>query len=237
MWWIEVIMINKNRTSNQVKQAISVAVLGTLVMGISACSLPQKSYPPMNGRFPIEIAESVERLELYARPDGMVLSSRDQQAVAEFVGNYAAHGDGPIYVNMPDRADIQQGAHQAQSVIAQNLAMFGLSGGQMKSGSYPSGNGPSPVIVSYRRLKALPRDCRQLGDITATYNNQPYDTYGCAYQSNLAAMISDPRQLLEPYPMTSPDTARRITVYDKYLAGENPASEQPERQEISAENR
>ena len=230
-------MINKNRTSNQVKRAAKVALLGTMVVGLSACSLPQKSYPPMNGRFPIEIAESVERLELYARPDGMVLSSRDQQAVAEFIGNYAAHGDGPIYVNMPDRSDFQQGASQAQSMIAHNLAMVGLSGAQMKSGSYPSGTGPAPVIVSYRRLKALPRDCRQLGDLTGTYNNQPYDTYGCAYQSNLAAMISDPRQLLEPYPMTPSDTARRITVYDKYLNGENPASTHPERQEISAENR
>ena len=230
-------MTSQNKTSRQIKRFLSLGTMGAVTLALGACSLPQKSYPPMNGRFPIEIAESVERLELYARPDGMVLSSRDQRAVAEFISNYAAHGDGPIYVNMPDRPEFQTGSQQAQSMIAHNLTMAGLSGSKMQSGSYPSGNGPSPVIVSYRRLKALPRDCRQLGDMTATYNNQPYDTYGCAYSSNLAAMISDPRQLLEPYPMTPSDTARRIVVYDKYLAGENPASEQPARQEISAENR
>ena len=215
---------------------LQIAGVSAIALTIGACSVPQESYAPMNGRFPIEIAESVERLELYARPDGLVLSARDQDAVAQFIGNYAAHGDGPLHINVPSRSDMTGGTQQTKSLIENNLAMFGLSAAQVQSGSYPSGTGPSPVIVSYRRLKALPRDCRHLGDLTLTHNNQPYDTYGCAYHSNLAAMISDPRQLLEPRPLAPAETARRITVFDKYLNGESPASTQPARQEISAES-
>jgi len=55
-------------------------------------------------------------------------------------------------------------------------------------------------------------------------------------QSHLAAMIGNPRQLLEPYDMTIPDSQRRQVIYDKYIQGENPASTQPDRQQVSVEN-
>ena len=48
-------------------------------------------------------------------------------------------------------------------------------------------------------------------------------------------MIGDPRQLLDPYELTAPDSQRRQTVYDRYIEGENTASTQPDRQEISVE--
>jgi len=72
-------------------------------------------------------------------------------------------------------------------------------------------------------LKTVPKDCRHLGDTTDTYTNQPYDNFGCFHTANLAAMIDDPRQLLQPYDMTIPDSQRRQTVYDKYIKGENTA--------------
>ena len=106
----------------------------------------------------------------------------------------------------------------------------------MQTGQYQTAYGsPAPVVVSYRTLKTVPQDCRQIGDITDTYTNQPSDNFGCFHTANLAAMIGDPRQLLEPYDMTIPDSQRRQTVYDKYIQGDNTASTQPDRQQVAVD--
>jgi len=154
--------------------------------------------------------------------------------VNQFLQSYRQSGNGPIYLNIPSNAASGLGAQQAQALIRQNLSGLGLGGAAMQTGQYQAYNGsPAPVVVSYRTLKTVPRDCRQLGDTTDTYSNQPYDNFGCFHTANLAAMIGDPRQLLEPYEMTIPDSQRRQTVYDKYIEGENTASTQPDRQQIT----
>jgi len=48
-------------------------------------------------------------------------------------------------------------------------------------------------------------------------------------------MIGDPRQLIQPYEMTVPDSQRRQTIYDKYIRGENPASALPDRQVVNVD--
>ncbi len=201
----------------------------------SACSTPQSSRGPVTNWSNIQVAETVERLELYARPDGLSLSARDETAVAQFLQEYGRSGDGPLYINMPSQTMSQGGAVQSQALIKTIMGNIGLAGAPIQSGSYQTAAGsPAPVVVSYRRLKTVPQDCRFEGNVLYTGDNQPYSSFGCSFHANLAAMIGDPRQLLEPYQTTPPDMQRRMQVYDKYIKGENPASAQPDRQEISA---
>ncbi len=225
----------KTRSFSQLKPLI----LGTLLCGttvLSGCSTPQTSHGPVASWSDIQIAESVERLELYARPDGLSLSARDETAVAQFLQDYGRFGDGPLYINMPGHVGAQRGALATQTLIRRLMSDVGLHGAPIQTGQYQTApRSPAPVIVSYRRLKTLPADCSRAGDLVHSYNNQPYDGFGCSYYANLAAMIQDPRQLLEPYDFAPSDMKRRMTVYDKYIKGENPASEHPDRQEISAE--
>jgi len=207
-----------------------------IAASLTACTTYEPSYLPSPLRNQIQVAESIERLELYTRPDGLALSARDRDAVAQFVQMYGRFGDGPLYINVPSNGASGLGAQQAQKLIRQDMNGFGLGRTQIQTGQYQAAhNAPAPVVVSYRRLKTMPEDCRKLGNLTLTSNNQPYDSFGCSQTANLAAMIQDPRQLLEPYAFDSPNSARRMTVYDKYIEGENTASQQPDRQEISAE--
>ncbi len=203
---------------------------------LTACSTPTASTGPIIFNNKIQVAESIERLELYTRPNGLELSARDQLAVNQFLQAYRHRGNGPIYLNIPSSAASGLGVQQAQALIRQNLSGLGLGGASMQTGQYQAPYGsPAPVVVSYRTLKTVPRDCRQQGDASDTFTNQPYDNFGCFHSANLAAMIGDPRQLLEPYDMTIPDSQRRQTVYDKYIQGENPASAQPDRQQVAVD--
>lgn len=210
---------------------------GTIVVAmLTACATPTVSTGPTVFNNKIQVAESIERLELYTRPDGLELSSRDQLAVSQFLQSYRQSGNGPIYMNIPSSTASGLGVQQAKALLHQNLAGLGLGSSALQTGQYQSVYGsPAPVVVSYRTLKTVPTDCRQLGDAMDTYSNQPYDSFGCFHTANLAAMIGDPRQFLEPYDMTIPDSQRRQTVYDKYIQGENTASDQPSRQQVAVD--
>jgi pilus assembly protein CpaD len=224
---------DKFRMSFSKASAGTVSVIALLMVG---CAAPIASYPPLSDQNAIQIAETVERLELYARPNGLTLSAKDEMAVAQFLQTYRAEGDGVLYVNMPKLPYQHGGNAQTHSKINQMMASMGLPTSGIKTGHYHANSGsPAPVVVSYRRLKIIPEDCRSLGSITSNFNNQPWDGFGCFDRANLAAMIKDPNQLIEPNAMTSPDMQRRMVVYDAYIEGENPASEQPERQEVAAE--
>ena len=57
----------------------------------------------------------------------------------------------------------------------------------------------------------------------AYIENRPYWNLGCAYQRNLAAMVDNPADLVQPRGETPAYTARRSVVLDKYRKGENPS--------------
>jgi pilus assembly protein CpaD len=53
-----------------------------------------------------------------------------------------------------------------------------------------------------------------------TADNQPPPHFGCATQNNIAAMVADPRDLIEPRVMDASDATRRNTVMGHYEKGE-----------------
>jgi pilus assembly protein CpaD len=56
-------------------------------------------------------------------------------------------------------------------------------------------------------------------DLARNYNNTNYTNFGCATQTNLAAMIVNPLDLLYPRLMTPPNAARRGGVLQNYQNG------------------
>ncbi|MEM9600026.1 MAG: CpaD family pilus assembly lipoprotein [Pseudomonadota bacterium] len=185
---------------------------------------------------PVKVAESVERLELYARPNGLELSARDEFAVQQFLHAYAANGSGPIYINRPANGLNGQGVLQTNALLTRLMAATAIRPDAVQSGEYYSRPGdPAPVVLSYRTLKAISQDCSRLGDLSQTYGNSVTPEFGCFASANLAAMITDPRQLIEPYASDTPNAQRRQVVYDRYIQGNSTASERPEGQSVSSQ--
>ena len=60
--------------------------------------------------------------------------------------------------------------------------------------------------------------------------NVPYWNLGCATQRNLAAMVDNKADLVQPRGETPPYTGRRTTVLDKYHRGESTATIYPDRE-------
>ncbi|MFZ5617384.1 MAG: CpaD family pilus assembly lipoprotein, partial [Pseudomonadota bacterium] len=77
------------------------------------------------------------------------------------------------------------------------------------------------IIVSYNHYVATPSACGIWeGDRERDYRNMRSPNFGCATQNNLAAMIGDPHDLIEPAEMTPPDSATRIRGVTAFRKGE-----------------
>ena len=190
--------------------------------------------PPSTLRHKVTVAESIERLELYPRADGMSLSARDRSAMAQFLSAYGQGGSGPILIHSPNGAGA--GVAAAKSEVKMAMASVGLSGAPLRSEIYPArGVQPAPVVVSYRRLRTVIPDCGQtLGDLRVTGRSSPSADWGCAHTANIAAMVADPEQFLGPYPLGAPNAARRMVIYDKYIEGAATGAARPAGQKQSS---
>jgi pilus assembly protein CpaD len=67
-------------------------------------------------------------------------------------------------------------------------------------------------------------------DLANTAANQSSPNFGCAVQHNIAAMVSDPRDLVQPRPLTDSDAGRRNTVIGNYQKGKVTAAEKSQDQ-------
>lgn len=213
-------------------------LMGTLLLSttiLGACAPSMSTVAPYTSQHPIQIAETVERLELYVRPEGLNLSARDRAAMARFVGQYGVDGDGAMFLNVPSSIAGAPGMRAAQAEIQNILMQSGLSGAPIQTGQYGAAPGiPAPLVLSFRRLATVPQECMLNDNMIRTYNNQPWGNFGCSAQANFAVMVDDPRQFLEPNPRGESLAQRREVAFEKYVEGSDPSSDLPARQQVSA---
>ncbi len=78
------------------------------------------------------------------------------------------------------------------------------------------------------RLAAQTAACGPWTDnVARNYQNNHYAAFGCATQQNLAAVVSNPLDLLYPRMMTPPNAARRSGVLDAYQNGQRTGTNFP----------
>jgi len=154
--------------------------------------------------------------------------SSNQQTALDQVADHASWINGePVDVEIVTAGD--PGAVAAGHMVGDYLLGHDVDAGSLRQTSRP--DQPADVVtVNMIFYRARTYDCNQgWENLTATRNNQPYDNFGCAIASNLAAQVADPRDLSEPAPATSTDVARKSVILGKYRNGE-PTSTQSDTQ-------
>jgi pilus assembly protein CpaD len=91
------------------------------------------------------------------------------------------------------------------------------------------------IRLSYPKISAVAGPCgiwpEDLGPSIKNktyYENKSYYNFGCAYQRNMAAMIDNPSDLVQPRPETPAYTARRTEAFEKYRKGTTTTTTYPE---------
>jgi pilus assembly protein CpaD len=93
-------------------------------------------------------------------------------------------------------------------------------------------------VLSFARFEAEAPECAPLWeqDLAHQSNNQPWASFGCATNANLAAMIEDPADLLRPRDMDPRDSNRRSTVMEAYREGAQTHAERTSDERVSISN-
>jgi pilus assembly protein CpaD len=91
------------------------------------------------------------------------------------------------------------------------------------------------IRLNYPKISAVvgpcglwPEDLGPSAKNKSYFENKQYYNFGCAYQRNLAAMVDNPSDLVQPQSETAAYTTRRTEAFEKYRKGNTTATAYPE---------
>ncbi len=123
------------------------------------------------------------------------LIPQDEARLDGFVSSYLARGNGALSISVPKGP----GASQTIRYFGERLAKMGVPRSSILVGTRTVVDGDPRIELGYIGYEAHTDRC---GDWSAnladTASNLPTPNFGCANQHNLAAMVSDPRDLVGP---------------------------------------
>lgn len=183
-------------------------------------------------RHPISIREGEHTLEVFVGARRGELTPVQRAEVAAFAGTWRREATGGIVVEVPTATPNARAAAAALREIRAILASAGVPARSIATRKYqPYDPGVlATVRLIYPKMVAEAGPCglwpHDLGPTLDTqYNhNAPYWNLGCANQRNLAAMVANPADLVQPRAETPVYAERRTTVLDKFRKGENTAT-------------
>lgn len=201
---------------------IGVSALATACAGVPEPDLTRLPAPTQADRYEPTAQAAVQRLAIEVAPGQMQLSSGERAQLHAFAGDYLRYGHGPLVLETPSGGANSEAASVLAADARRTLAEAGVSYAAIAGSTRDVGAESVPLLVSFNRFEARPPECAPLWeqDLAHQSNNQPWDSFGCATNFNLAAMVEDPADLNRPRDMAARDSERRDTVMDAYRAGE-----------------
>ena len=192
----------------------------------AACSSPIVNGPDqefnVNQRYPISVQPRMMSLNLIYNGQSELDQNQSGQ-LARFAEDYLSHGSGSISVSGPTAA--------AAELTVASLLEIGVARTQIMVGGAQGPNPLNDIRVTYIRYVAEAPPCGNwTQNLSYTANNVLPPNFGCATQHNFAAMVADPRDLVSPDTTGQADAQRRLTVLQKYRAGEATPAQTTEKQ-------
>lgn len=212
-----------------------VAALGVLSAALAGCQASREvtgAIQPVDvrDRHPIVLANAPRLLDIFVdAPRGF--GERERADLSAFIAEYRRHGQGALIVQVP------VGTENAASTRAAVERIRSAAGGRVAISRYSPADPrlASPVRLSFSRLQAkVGSTCglwpEDLGVSNAefSFENRQYHNFGCATQSNFAAQVADPVDLVRGRQATPPDTGRRMFNIDRLRQGQDPSTQYKE---------
>ena len=188
-------------------------------------------------RHPIAIHEVDRSVVIFVGHARSGLSASQRADVMGLAQTWAREGTGAIVADVP--VDTPN-ARAAAATIREVQALLAAGGVPPRGITLRHYHPDDPrtfatIRLSYPRIAAVAGPCglwpEDLGPslMDKGYSeNKPYYNFGCATQRNLAAMVDNPSDLVQPRPETPAYTMRRTEGFDKYRKGITTATSYPE---------
>lgn len=188
-------------------------------------------------RHPIVVQEGIRTTEVFVGSGRGGLTAAQRSDIAGLAQTWLREGTGAIMIDVPVNTPNARVATDSLREIQAILSAVGVPARGITVRNYrPSDPRQFATIrVNYPRIMADAGPCgiwpEDLGPSIKNkgyLENRPYYNLGCASQRNLAAMIDNPSDLVQPRSETSAMTSRRNIAFDKYRKGTTTATTYPE---------
>jgi pilus assembly protein CpaD len=198
------------------------------VSALTACaSVPEPDttrapIPTQADRHQPTAQAAIQRLELAVAPGQTQLAASERAQLHVFANDYLRYGHGPLVLETPSNGANSEAASILAADARRTLAEAGVSYAAIAGSTREAGGESMPILVSFDRFEAQAAECAPLyeQDLAHQSNNQPWASFGCSTNFNLASMVEDPADLLRPRDAAARDSGRRDTVMDAYREGE-----------------
>jgi pilus assembly protein CpaD len=183
-------------------------------------------------RHPITLKESDRTLEIFIGANRGELNATQRAQILSFGLRWKRDATGGIIIDRPLGSGNERAAADAMREIVSILNSSGMPPASIAVRTYAA-NGPAlaTIRISYPKISAQAGPCglwpESIGPSANRdyFENQPPWNYGCATQRNLAAMVDDPADLVQPRAETTAYAMRRTTVLEKYRVGQDASTQ------------
>jgi pilus assembly protein CpaD len=188
-------------------------------------------------RHPITVTEANHSIVVFVGRGRGGLSASQRTDVAGLVQGWVQEGTGAITADVPvDTPNARAAADSFREIQALLSAAGVPPRGLVVHNYHPQDPRLMPTIrLSYSKLAAVagpcglwPEDIGPSMKNKSWLENKQYYNFGCASQRNMAAMIDNPGDLVQPRPETPAYTIRRSEGFEKYRKGTPTTTTYPE---------
>ncbi|MEA2793704.1 MAG: pilus assembly protein CpaD [Bradyrhizobium sp.] len=188
-------------------------------------------------RHPIAIQEADQSVVIFVGHARGGLSASQRADVMGLAQTWLREGTGAISADLPVDTPNARAAADSFRQIQALLAAAGVPPrGIVVRHYHPQDPRQMATIrLNYPKISAVAGPCglwpEDLGPSIKNksyYENKPYYNFGCAYQRNMAAMIDNPSDFVQPRSETPAYTSRRSVAFEKYRKGTTTATAYPE---------
>jgi pilus assembly protein CpaD len=188
-------------------------------------------------RHPIAIQEADRSIVIFVGHGRGGLSASERSDVLGLAQSWLHEGTGTIVADVPVKTSNAAAAADAFREIHALLVAAGVSPRGIAVHRYHPDDPRqmATIRLNYPKISAVAGPCglwpEDLGPAInnkSYLENKQYYNFGCAYQRNMAAMVDNPSDLVQPRPETPAYTVRRTEAFEKYRKGTTTATTYPD---------
>jgi pilus assembly protein CpaD len=188
-------------------------------------------------RHPIAIQETERAVVIFVGHARGGLSATQRADVMGLAQIWLQEGTGAIIADMPVGTPNSHAAADSLHEIQALLSAAGVPPRGLVVRNYHAADPRqmATIRLNYPKISAVVGPCglwpEDLGPSIkdkSYLENKSYYNFGCAYQRDMAAMIDNPSDLVQPRPETPAYTIRRTEGFEKYRKGNPTTTSYPE---------
>jgi pilus assembly protein CpaD len=188
-------------------------------------------------RHPIAIQEANHSTVVFIGHARGGLSATQRADVMGLAQSWRQEATGAINADLPvDTPNARAAADSMREIRALLMAAGVPPRGIIVRNYHPEDPRQMATIrLSYSKISAVAGPCGLWPDDLGPsiknknyYENRQYYNFGCAYQRNMAAMVDNPADLVQPQTETAAYAVRRTMSFEKYRKGTTTTTNYPE---------